>query len=51
MNKEMDYILFIDIFEQQCVVVKDTLQLPRLEDQMKVISIYQSLCILLNKNV
>ena len=44
MNKAIDYILNIDTFEQQFVVIKGMLQSPRLEDHMKTISINQSLC-------
>ena len=43
MNKAIDFILSIDKFEQQCVVIKGMLKLPRLEDHMKTIGIYQSL--------
>ena len=43
MNKELYSIPSIDIFEQQCVVVKCMLQLPRLEYHMKTIGIDQSL--------
>ena len=44
MNKSIDYILSIDTFEQQCVVIKCMLQSSRLEDHMKTIGIGQSLC-------
>ena len=43
LNKAIDYILSIDTFEQQCVVIKCMLQSPRLQDHMKTIGIYQSL--------
>ena len=43
MNKFIDYILSIDTFEQQCVVIKGMLQSTRLEDHMKTIGIDQSL--------
>ena len=43
LNKAIDYILSIDTFEQQCVVIKYMLQSPRLEDHMKTIGIDQSL--------
>ena len=43
MNKAIDYILYIDTFEQQCVVIKVMLQSPRLEYHMKIIGINQSL--------
>ena len=39
MNNIIDYILYIDKFEQQCVVVKGMLQSPRLEYHMKTIGI------------
>ena len=38
-NKAINYILYIDTFEQQCVVIKVMLQLPRFEDHMKTIGI------------
>ena len=41
MNKAIDSILNIDIFEQQCVVIKGMLQLQRLEDHMKTMGIEQ----------
>ena len=44
MNKAIYSILYIEIFEQQCVVSKVMLQSPRLEDHMKTIGIDQSLC-------
>ena len=39
----IDYVLSIDIFEQQWVVLKDMLQSPRLEDYVQtiVVQIYQ----------
>ena len=43
MNNAIDYILSIDTFEQNFVVIKGMLQSPRLEDHMKAIVIYQSL--------
>ena len=43
MNRVIDYILYIDTFEQQCGVVKSMLQSPRLEHHMKTIGIYQSI--------
>ena len=43
-NKDIDYILSIETFEQQCVVIKGMLKSPRLEDNMNTIGIYQSLC-------
>ena len=42
LNKAVDSILSIDIFEQQCVVIKGVLQSSRLEDHMKTIGIDQS---------
>ena len=39
MNKVIDYIIYIDTFEQQCVVIKGLLQSPHLEDHMKTIDI------------
>ena len=44
MNKAIDYILSIDTFEQQYVVIKGMLQLSRLEDNNNTIGIDQSLC-------
>ena len=44
MNKAIGYILSIDAFEQQFVVVKGMLQSPLFEDHMKTIGIDQSLC-------
>ena len=43
-NNAIDYILSIDTFEQQCVVIKGILQSSRLEDYMKTIGIDHSLC-------
>ena len=43
-NKAIYSILSIDTFEQQCVVIKGMLQSPRLEDHMKTIGVYRSLC-------
>ena len=43
MNKAIDYFLYIDTFEQQCVVIKGMIQSPRLEDQLKTTGIDQSL--------
>ena len=42
LNKAIDYILYIDTFEKQCVVIKVMLQSSRLEDNMKTIGIDQS---------
>ena len=42
LNKAMDSILYIDIFEQQCVLIKCMLQSSILEDHMKTIGIDQS---------
>ena len=44
MNKAIDYILYIETFEQQCVVSKGMLKPPRLGDHTDTIDIYQSLC-------
>ena len=38
-NKAIGSILYIDTFEQQCVVIKGMLESPRLEDIMKTIGI------------
>ena len=43
MNKAIKFILYIDTFEQQCVVIKGMLQSPCLEDHTKNIGIDQSL--------
>ena len=43
-NKEIDYILYTDKFEQQCVLIKGMLQSPRLEYHTKTIVMDQSLC-------
>ena len=43
LNKAVYYILFIDTFEQQCVVINCMLRSPRLEDHMTTIGIDQSL--------
>ena len=43
MNKAIDFILYIDTFEQQSIFIKGMLQLPLLEDNMKTIGIDQSL--------
>ena len=39
MNKAIDYILYIDTFETQCVVIKGMLQPTRFNDNMKTIGI------------
>ena len=44
MNKLIYYILYIDTFEEQCVLIEGMLESPRLVDNMKTIGIYQSLC-------
>ena len=41
MNKAIEYILSIDTFGQQCVMIKGMLQSPRLEYHMKTIGIDQ----------
>ena len=43
-NKAIDYILSIDTFENQCVVIEGMLLSPCLEDHMKTIFIDKSLC-------
>ena len=40
-NKAIDYLLSIDTFEQQCVVIKCILQSSSFEDNMKTIGIDQ----------
>ena len=42
LNKVIDYILSINTFEKQCVVIKCMLQSSLLEDHMKTIGIDQS---------
>ena len=44
LNKTIDFILYIDTFEQQFLVIKGVLQSPHPEDNMKTIGIDQSLC-------
>ena len=44
LNKAIDYILYIDTFEQQCILIIGMLQSPRLEYHMKTIGVDQSLC-------
>ena len=39
LNEAIDYILSIDTFEQQCVVIKCMLQSSNIEDHMKTIGI------------
>ena len=41
MTKVIDYVLSIDTFEQQCVVLKGMLQSPRLKDHVQTIGIDQ----------
>ena len=43
MTELIDYILSIDTFEQQWVVIKCMLQSPRLKDHVQTIGIDQSL--------
>ena len=43
MNKVIDSVLSIDIFEQQYVVLKGMLKSPRLKDHMQTIGIDPSL--------
>ena len=42
-NKVIDYVLYIDKFEQQYVVTKGTLQSPRLKDLVQTIGVDQYL--------
>ena len=41
MSKANDYVLSIDTFEQQCVVLKGMLQSPKLKDHLQTIGIDQ----------
>ena len=41
MTKVIDYVLLIDTFEQQCVVLKGMLQSPRLKYHLQTIGIDQ----------
>ena len=43
MTKVIDYVLSINTFEQQCVVLKVSLQSSRLKDHVHTIGIYPSL--------
>ena len=43
MTKVIDYVLSIDTFEQQCVVLKVMLQSPQLKYHVQTIGIYPSL--------
>ena len=43
MTKVIDYVLSIDTFEQQCVVLKGMLQSPRLKYHVHTIGIHPSL--------
>ena len=43
MTKVIGSVILIDTFEQQCVVLKDMLQSPRLKDHIHTIGIDQSL--------
>ena len=43
MTKVIDYVIYIDKFEQNCVALKGMLQTLRLKDHMKNIGIDQSL--------
>ena len=43
MTKVIHYVLLIDTFEQQCVVIKVMLQSPQLKDHVQTIGIDQSL--------
>ena len=42
-NKVVGCVLYIDTFEQHCVLLKCMLQSPRIKDHMKTLSIDQSL--------
>ena len=42
-NKVIDYVLSIDTFKQQCVVLKVMLKSPRLKDHIHTIGIHTSL--------
>ena len=44
LHKAIEYILSIEAFEQQCVVIKCILQSSSFEYHIKTIGIYQSLC-------
>ena len=44
LNKDIDYILSIETFEKQCIMIKCMLQSSRLETHMKTIGIDKSLC-------
>ena len=39
MTRVIDFILFIDTFEQKCAILKGVLQLPRLKYHMKTIGV------------
>ena len=41
--KVVNYVILVDIFEQQCVVLKGMLQSPHLKDHVKTFGIDQSL--------
>ena len=43
MTNVIDYVLSIDTFEQQCVVLKGMLQSPRIKYNVQTIGIDQSL--------
>ena len=42
MTNVIDYILSVDTFEQQCVVLEGMLQSPSIKDNIKTIDIDQS---------
>ena len=44
MTKVIDYVLSIDTFEEQCVVLKVMLQSPRLKYHVQTIGVHLSLC-------
>ena len=53
MNEVIDSVLFIDTFEQKCVVIKGILQWPQLKYHVQTIGIEQSLrkIVYINTNV
>ena len=43
MTELIDYVILVDTFEQQCVVIKGMLQSPRPKYHVQTIGIYQYL--------
>ena len=43
MTKVIDYVLLVEIFEQQCVVLKGMFKWLHFKDHVQTIGIYQSL--------